>query len=361
MKRVQALIKAGDAISKAKAKYLLAFDSLTSAQAGTVTGTNFFTGERIIKVDPAEVKAAQNRLEAAKKELAAAQLRAKTASSGGVDSATVKNTQAAIKAASDAAGKAVVNAVASDTGNQAADKIVDNCLKWVRLQLDKANPAAAAYINKLFQSGGEKFTDKNGKTSIQPTARTAAKNLDNANLLRTFSSARDLTVGDTVFYTSNGQNHSGIYIGKINGVDTVQRQQPRHGQPDRRGAGGRRRAADQPRDAGRLRQVLGTVRRCWEAAGGRAVSAVAAANAEMQKQIDIGKHLQAQLQAALAAGNEVWATKIRGLHHGLQKRERLRPGHGGQHSHATGRAKTTGIALTKLKAALKDAAWSDSG
>jgi len=69
MDRVRALAAEGTELSKTKAKYLLAVQQLTDAEAGTVTGTNFFTGERIIKVDATQVKAAQQRVQDLGKEV----------------------------------------------------------------------------------------------------------------------------------------------------------------------------------------------------------------------------------------------------------------------------------------------------
>ncbi|MBZ9753172.1 hypothetical protein K7W42_20255 [Deinococcus sp. HMF7604] len=97
--------------------------------------------------------------------------------------------------------------------DQKADTIVDYCMRWVRDTLGDANPKMRAEIDKLFQANPERYTDQNGKVGYVPTARSAARNLEAADLMRNYSSTADLKPGDTVFYTDGGQNHVGTYIG----------------------------------------------------------------------------------------------------------------------------------------------------
>ncbi|WP_019584668.1 phage tail tape measure protein [Deinococcus apachensis] len=91
------------------------------------------------------------------------------------------------------------------TGLKTADMVVNYCAQWVRLTLGKADERAAPFINKLFQTD----SNRDGQTD----ARDAARNAKAAGLLRSYSGVQDLKPGDTVFYTENGQNHVGIYIG----------------------------------------------------------------------------------------------------------------------------------------------------
>lgn len=99
----------------------------------------------------------------------------------------------------------VLRQTAAKTGKQTADMVVDYCAQWTRLTLGNADKRAQAYIDKLFSGD----VDKDGQT----TAKDYALKAKAAGLLRTYSSPKDLQPGDVVFYTENGQNHSGIYIG----------------------------------------------------------------------------------------------------------------------------------------------------
>lgn len=116
-------------------------------------------------------------------------------------------------AGADILGAMVVKASSGKLGDVSADSIVDWCLKWVRLTLNKAAPEAEAKINALFQ------TDSNADGKVEAT--DAARNLLKAGFAQRYSGVKDLQKGDVVFYTENGQNHSGIYIGKKDGVDMV--------------------------------------------------------------------------------------------------------------------------------------------
>ncbi|WP_019008987.1 phage tail tape measure protein [Deinococcus aquatilis] len=114
------------------------------------------------------------------------------------------------------------------TGLKTADDVVNFCAQWVRLTLGKADERIAPLINKLFQ------TDANGDGDIE--ARDAALNVKKAGLLREYTGPDDLKPGDTVFYTSNGQNHVGIFIGGrlVRGNNAVTYEQ-NGGQFDRNG------------------------------------------------------------------------------------------------------------------------------
>ncbi len=93
-----------------------------------------------------------------------------------------------------------------NTGVRTADMVVDYCAQWVRLTLGRADARIAPVINKLFQTD----SNKDGVTE----ARDAAANIKAAGLMRNYSGkVQDLRPGDTVFYTENGQNHVGIYVG----------------------------------------------------------------------------------------------------------------------------------------------------
>ncbi|WP_075830187.1 phage tail tape measure protein, partial [Deinococcus marmoris] len=108
-------------------------------------------------------------------------------------------------AGADALGAKVVEAGAGKLGQVSADSIVNYCAQWVRLVLGKATPEVAGKINALFQ------TDSNGDGKTEAT--DAARNLLKAGFAQRYSGTKDLQKGDVVFYTENGQNHTGIYIG----------------------------------------------------------------------------------------------------------------------------------------------------
>ncbi|GGO19469.1 phage tail tape measure protein [Deinococcus humi] len=112
----------------------------------------------------------------------------------------------------DALGAMVVEASKGKLGDVTADSIVNFCAKWVRLTLDKAAPEAEAKINALFQ------TDSNADGKVEAT--DAARNLLKAGFAQRYN-PKDLKPGDVVFYTEGGQNHTGVYIGKKDGVDMV--------------------------------------------------------------------------------------------------------------------------------------------
>lgn len=109
----------------------------------------------------------------------------------------------------------VLRQTAQKTGVNTADMVVDYCAQWTRLTLGNADKRAQAYINKLFSGD----VDKDGLT----TAKDYALKAKSAGLLRTYTGAKDLQPGDVVFYTDNGQNHTGIYIGggKVRGNNRV--------------------------------------------------------------------------------------------------------------------------------------------
>ncbi|WP_407543773.1 phage tail tape measure protein (plasmid) [Deinococcus radiomollis] len=80
------------------------------------------------------------------------------------------------------------------TGDKLADTLVDECSRWVRISLEKANPQLTGALSKLF--GG--------------TADISKNNFKAAGLLHPFTGLGDLKPGDTVFYDNN---HVGVYIG----------------------------------------------------------------------------------------------------------------------------------------------------
>lgn len=94
-------------------------------------------------------------------------------------------------------------------GDKLADTFVNYCLRWVRDTLGDAQPALRGAIDKLMQANPERRPDG----TYIPTARSAARNMEAAGLMRTYTGTQNLKPGDTVFYTDGGQNHVGIYIG----------------------------------------------------------------------------------------------------------------------------------------------------
>lgn len=141
-----------------------------------------------------------------------------TAAEGRITERTQASTQQAVRRAGEALPEnsfslSVWQQSFMARNDQKADFVVDYCLRWVRDTLGDASPKMRAQIDALLQANPEKFTDKDGKTGYVPTARSAYKNLQAAGLARDYSTTADLTPGDTVFYTENGQNHTGIYIG----------------------------------------------------------------------------------------------------------------------------------------------------
>ncbi|GAA4002650.1 hypothetical protein GCM10022631_11680 [Deinococcus rubellus] len=88
-----------------------------------------------------------------------------------------------------------------------ADKLVDYCDRWVRDTLGDAAPKVRSQIDKLFRDGAP-----GGVASAQ----SSQKSLERAKLTSKYTSVNDLKPGDVVFYTENGQNHTGVYLG--NGV-----------------------------------------------------------------------------------------------------------------------------------------------
>ncbi|WP_104992728.1 hypothetical protein [Deinococcus sp. NW-56] len=129
------------------------------------------------------------------------------------------------------------------TGVRTADEVVNYCAQWVRLTLGKADQRVTSYVNKLFQA------DRDGDRDID--ARDAAAGAKNAGLLRPYTGVQNLKPGDVVFYTENGQNHTGIYIGggMVRGNNRVTYQQ----NGGRFGPGGI--ASGEALDAGRVNPV----------------------------------------------------------------------------------------------------------
>ncbi|AWN22217.1 hypothetical protein DKM44_02345 [Deinococcus irradiatisoli] len=105
------------------------------------------------------------------------------------------------------AGSIITQAMQS-RADQQADSLVDYCDRWVRDTLGDAAPKVRSLIDKLFLS--------NPGPGGVASAQSSEKSLEKAGLTKKFTSVSDLKPGDTVFYTENGQNHTGIYLG--NGV-----------------------------------------------------------------------------------------------------------------------------------------------
>ncbi|QLG10990.1 hypothetical protein HLB42_09555 [Deinococcus sp. D7000] len=91
-------------------------------------------------------------------------------------------------------------ALLGTTGNKMADEVAGWCARWVKLTLQKANPAASKEIEKLFGGDANDVKWKAAKAGV---------------LNRDMSKLRP---GDVVIYDDN---HIGIYVGKQNGVDMV--------------------------------------------------------------------------------------------------------------------------------------------
>ncbi|GGR16864.1 phage tail tape measure protein [Deinococcus ruber] len=121
--------------------------------------------------------------------------------------ATLAAQQATLKKLQDASGTgggfvADASTLPLKTGDRLADTLVDYCAKWVRLSLDHANPQMKAAIDNLFQSNPFKGQD--------PSADSAKRNFQSANLLHPYTGINDLKPGDTVFFD---HNHVGVYLG----------------------------------------------------------------------------------------------------------------------------------------------------
>lgn len=98
-------------------------------------------------------------------------------------------------------GDIVGQALIGQTGNNVADTVAGWCARWVKLTLQKADPAASKEIEKLF-GGASANAVKN---------KAAAAGVLNRDMSK-------LKPGDVVIYDDN---HIGIYVGKQNGVDMV--------------------------------------------------------------------------------------------------------------------------------------------
>lgn len=95
----------------------------------------------------------------------------------------------------------VGQALLGKTGNSVADTVAGWCARWVKLTLQKADPAASKEIEKLF-GGASADVVKNKAIASGVLNRDMSK----------------LKPGDVVIYDDN---HIGIYVGKQNGVDMV--------------------------------------------------------------------------------------------------------------------------------------------
>ncbi|AFZ67066.1 phage tail tape measure protein [Deinococcus peraridilitoris] len=111
-------------------------------------------------------------------------------------------------AAQEGASKLVLDTSFKALTSKATTAIVDECAKWVRQTLGLAYKGSEKAIDEMFRKKPDMV---NGK--LMPTARSAADNFKEAGLLKPYRGKEELKEGDLVFYTSNGQNHVGIYVG----------------------------------------------------------------------------------------------------------------------------------------------------
>lgn len=301
MAEIKRLRQLGDELSKARADVLQAQLQVQQAQMGTAKVG--FWGGTTYEVDPQAVKAAELRLEAAKKELEAAQLRAKQTNPDTLrGQGPLMPGQVREGAPSDYGAKVAAQTLRA-TGNREADRVVDYCSRWVRMTLGKAEPKIANYVNALFQK------DANRDGTV--TANDAAQNARNAGLLRTYTKGSKLTAGDTVYYEDGGAGHVGIYVGKVNGVDMVRG----NNRVSYAASGGKNPVGDVAMS--RLGKVTGYVRAddLYGAAtgyggGAPAPTAAQAKAAANRKLLDEAQRLYNQQQAAMKAGNDAWLLKV---------------------------------------------------
>jgi TP901 family phage tail tape measure protein len=287
--KVAALRALGTDIATAQAEHLRALEALSQAQTGRISGTNFFTGERRYVVDPAEVKAAQIRLDAAKAELEAAKERNRIIN---------PNTLTGAGPLQPGQVRAGVTVDPVKVPQKFTTEFLTSLLNSPSIRGDKSIDAWCADVASKIQAAlGNDLKYSNGAGKLR-------ENAVNAGYTRIVD-PKDARPGDMVFYKGEG------YGARKSGNHVESVLSNNNGQVQLIGANN----SAQPTIKDFYDPAHATIYRAPTSPyAGKVTKTVAdqaaVANAKIAKLTEDAQHLYNQQQLAIKSGNQVWLAKI---------------------------------------------------